>query len=364
MHGRNMKFLSLSIIGNYCSGELSPAARQPHSRACISDKRRKPACALSSCLAAAITAKFMRKEQKLSPGHGTWLHQAPAETITGKQSERTEQKTGRASFLTSLSRGSLTFEASLVFPLFFFCVIIAMHYSVVMRTAAEFSDGCCEAAQELALAAYKEEYGDSSSLIRGVLSAAWAEKTVKDNSPDWRAVKNINFANSSFMKEGDKITLVMAYRPKPMLNIIPVPYTFFVQKAVVRGWTGRKGSSASDNADGENSDPGKQTVYVTEHGTVYHTDPNCSHIKLDIQTVSRSQVGSMRANDGSKYYPCEHCHGGNGGIVYICPDGNRYHSSPACSELIRSVHETTLEEAAGMHECKDCMKRRLAAGGS
>ena len=111
MHGRNMKFLSLSIIGNYCSDELSPAARQPHSRARIFDKRRKPACALSSCLAAAITAKFMRKEQKLSPGHGTWLHQAPAETINRRQSERTEQETGRASFLTSLSRrnrGSLT----------------------------------------------------------------------------------------------------------------------------------------------------------------------------------------------------------------------------------------------------------------
>jgi len=231
-----------------------------------------------------------------------------------------------------------------------------LHYAVVMRSAAEFSNGLCTAAQDLAIAAYKDEYGDASSVIRGVLSAGYVRQKVLSGAGDGGAVKDVSFLFSSFLEEDDRIRLVMNYHVNPPLSLFSLPFNFFRQNVVVRGWTGREGSAATGGtAEAEADEDPDQIVYVTEHGTVFHTDPYCTHLALSIQTVDLDTVGERRNTDGEKYRPCEHCGGNCSGTVYITKDGNRYHSSLECQGLKRTVSEVRRGTASEtLRPCSRC----------
>ena len=96
-------------------------------------------------------------------------------------------------------------------------------------------------------------------------------------------------------------------------------------------------------------------VIVAENGVVYHTDPDCVYLKPHVHEVDASELGTLRANDGSIYHPCEYCHPSQHGTVFITPDGNRYHSSRDCSRLLRTTHEETAEEASKhLRPCPKC----------
>ena len=263
-------------------------------------------------------------------------------------------------------------------------MVVVLHYCVVCRAAVEFSDGLCQTAEEMAIVAYKEEYGDANNIIRGAISDAYARANVINRAPDADSVKNATFLNSSYMKEGDRIRLVLSYQVRSPISSFSLPHTFFVQKAVIRGWTGRSGRTPwADAALPENEE--NRYVYVTDYGTVYHTDPNCTHLKLIINEVSFSDLKSARNISGGRYKPCEHCmqalsgshshsHPGEGHLhssgeyqhsysqnYYICPFGDSYHCSLDCPGLSRSVNTVKLRDCGGMRECADCKARREAA---
>jgi len=255
----------------------------------------------------------------------------------------------RASFLASL-----TAEAAIELPIFFLCIVIVLNYTAVFRTAGEFSNSLTQTAEEMAIVAYKDSYSDANQIIRGAISDTYAHAKVIDTISDPSSVKLASFINSSYMREGDRIRLVLTYQPRAKFSLIPLPLTFFVQKAVIRGWTGRLGPGEAQ-ADGSASG---QKVYVTEYGTVYHTDPNCTHINLTIMQVSKSELKRARNLSGGKYKHCKYCGRGHGDCYYIDPYGDRYHTSLDCPGLTRTVSEVDIHDCAGMTECADCKKRR------
>ncbi len=254
-------------------------------------------------------------------------------------------------------RSSLTVEAALELPLFFVFTAIVLQYACVMRTAAQYSGSLTSTAQEMAIAAYKEEYGDANNIIRAALSDAWATARVIDTAADKDAVRYASFLNSSYMKEGDFIRLVLSYQPRPRYSLISLPLTFFVQKAVVRGWTGKDGHSGRKKQEkGDNSH--NRTVYVTEHGSVFHTNPDCSHLKVTIIPVTKGQLKNARNTSGGKYKKCPYCGSRSTGEYYVDPYGSCWHTSVTCPSLKRTVHEMDMDECGHMHECKDCRKAR------
>ena len=263
----------------------------------------------------------------------------------------------RTSFFASLFPASLTVEAALELPVFFILAAIVLQYACVMRTAAQYSGSLTTTAQEMAIAAYKEEYGDASHIIRAALSDTWASSQVISTAADKGAVRNASFLNSSYLKDNDFIRLVLSYQPKPKYSLISLPFTFFVQKAVVRGWVGKKGHSGK-HQDKDKEDQDHHTVYVTEHGSVYHTNPDCSHLKVTIIPVTEKQLKVARNTSGGKYKKCPYCGNHPTGQYYVDPYGNCWHTSVTCPSLKRTVHETDLEECGHMHECKDCRKAR------
>ena len=277
-------------------------------------------------------------------------------------SPKTYRQCSGTSFLTSFS-GSLTLEAALELPLFFVLIAIVLQYAVVFRSAAQFSGSMTTTAQEMAMVAYKDEYGDANNLIRGALSDAWAASQVIDKAPDRDAVRRASFVNSSYMKDGDMIRLVLSYQAKPKYSLITLPFTFFVQKAVVRGWTGERGFSGGKDS-GASEDPSQKKVYVTDTGTVYHTDPDCSHLKVTVIPATEDELKKARNKSRHKYKKCPHCGRSAGtGLYYIDPYGECWHTSLTCPSLKRSVNTVTLEECEHLHECADCRKKREGSGG-
>ena len=283
----------------------------------------------------------------------------PIRSRAGKRTSFFGSFSGRLSewFFRTASRAALTVEAALELPVFFILIAIVLQYACVMRTAAQYSGSLTTAAQEMAIAAYKEEYGDANKVIRAALSDAWAASQVISTAPDRDAVRNASFLNSSYLKDDDFIRLVLSYQPKPKFSLIQLPFTFFVQKAVVRGWVGKDGNSGR-GAKEEKEDPSHRKVYVTEHGSVYHTNPGCSHLKVTIIPVSKEQLKSARNTSGSKYHRCPYCSNRSTGRYYVDPYGSCYHTSVDCPSLKRTVHELDLDECGHMHECKDCRRAR------
>lgn len=243
----------------------------------------------------------------------------------------------------------------MVLPIFFLCMMTVLQFGIVMETAVRFASALCETSERMAINAYAIENDSANPVIMGSMSAFYARGKVMGRAGNTNAVQKVNFLLSSFQKEDDLVDLVMTYQVNPLAGGIKIPYLFFVQRGCVRAWTGRNGSGGEGNTD--SSQTAAETVYVTEHGSVYHTDESCTHIRLSIRRVDQASLGELRNVYGGRYYACEHCGGNAGGGVYITSDGSRYHSSLQCSGLRRTVRAVSSDEAANLRPCSRCGKQ-------
>lgn len=256
-------------------------------------------------------------------------------------------------------RGALTVEAALVLPVFLFCMIAALQYCQVMEISVKLAGGLCDTGKSMAAVSYLYEYpedaGDSPGTITSVLSAVWAQQKVLKSAGDTSGIRNANMAMSSFLQEDQMIDLVLTYQIRSPVQIVKLPGSFFLQRASVRAWTGRLAAENDKKSDA--SSDNQDTVYVTVTGSVYHEDPECTHLKLSIREVDSDALDSLRNNGGGKYHACEKCgDSAAGGSVYITNEGNRYHTSLSCSGLKRTVKEISREEAEHMKACSKCGK--------
>lgn len=262
-------------------------------------------------------------------------------------------------FLFAPLRGSLTVETAIVLPVFLFVMLAVMQYGNVMETAVKFGTSLSETGKAMATAAYAAKYGGDTEGIPeiavGALSAVYAQSRVMKQAGDTSNVKSVNMVQSSFLQEGDMIDLVLTYQIRSPVGIVRLPGNFFLQRARVRAWTGRIPSGSNEN--GEEESAGGDTVYVTATGSVYHEDPDCTHLRLSIQAVEAEQLSALRNNNGAIYHSCDKCGGSSpGSIVYITNEGNRYHSSLDCSGLKRTVRQISREELGDMRSCSKCGK--------
>ncbi len=264
----------------------------------------------------------------------------------------------RAFFFAPL-RATLTVEAAVVLPLFLLAMIAALQYGNAIETSVKFGTSLSETGKMMATAAYAKRFGgdlsEAPELAATALSAAYAKQRLLRQTEDTSAVKKVNLLLSSFLQEDDMIDLVLTYQIRSPVGLIKLPGSFFLQRARVRAWTGRE-SGDGDDAEGDGADG--EYVYVTETGSVYHDDPNCTHLKLSIREVDEAELGDLRNKSGGKYHKCERCGGAAvDGKVFITNEGDRYHSSLSCSGLKRTVRQVSKEELGDMRACSKCGKR-------
>ncbi len=255
------------------------------------------------------------------------------------------------------SSGSITLEAACVLPWFLFAMLAIMQFFKIIMVSSTVLAGMQDTAKDMAAYAYIRELGVSAGegvaadLLTGGLSAAYAKSSIERKASFSGSDGTLHLWKSSFMKN-DIIDLAVTYNVKNTYTLLPIPGFKSALRARVRAWTGRDGNGSSDSDDsGEETE--EETVIITATGHVYHTDENCTHIKLSIHSVSRDAVRSLRNKSGARYTACDCCRGG-GANVFITDYGTHYHSSVNCSGLKRTLMRVPLSELEGWRACSKC----------
>lgn len=148
---------------------------------------------------------------------------------------------------------------------------------------------------------------------------------------------------------GTWIDLRMNYPYKLPFSIIPLPSINIALRARVYPWIGK---DPEDNWGFSGNE--SKVVYVTDYESVYHTDPNCTHLDLTVTATTTSRVSSLRNIYGNKYKKCDNFPEGYSGTVYITSKGDRYYPSLDYPGLTRHVHIITEDETTGKKLCERC----------
>jgi hypothetical protein len=270
-------------------------------------------------------------------------------------------------------KGSLTLEAALVLPIFLSLSISLISVLEMMNLYARVEYALHETAREISLMAYPASYvkniGEEflgadtdielpdASILNPLLSetlvrAMFTENFGLGNLND-SMIKNgeagIFFFRSEVINEKGDTDLIVTYKVEPLFNLFKVDGMTFANRVKVHSWTGY----VPHSVDGE-----EEYVYITDNASVYHTNRNCSHLRLSINTVLLSDIENCRNKDGKKYGVCKKCAKDNNAdtpqVVFITDYGESYHTSLSCSGLKRTVYKVKLSEVSGKKQCGRC----------
>lgn len=245
-------------------------------------------------------------------------------------------------------QGSMTLETALAFPLFlaaicaFVCLLeiadIRMNIYMGLWAAAR------ESAQDVIISPILSKEKIETTMVRAIGEDRLARSMIEGGK------EGLDCSGSRISYHDGMIHIKVSYRMK-------TPLPKWLSKEIscedsldIKGWTGYKGGI--ENAQEET------LVFITETGSVYHTDYSCTYLNLSVQPVAAGEVENLRNESGGKYYPCSSCAKKNieKGIVYITNTGDRYHLSLQCSKLKRKIYVVPLREVAGKGACSKCTK--------
>ena len=267
-----------------------------------------------------------------------------------------------SSFTSWKLKASMTVEAAIALPLFLFFIIQVMSAINMIGVQSRLGAALHQTGNKMAFSGCI--YGKTSQniLINELASVALTEvyaKTQVLNCAnkkylDKSCIKNgssgIRFDGTSIMGNNDIIEIDLSYNVQPLVTILGFDGFSMSQCYYGRAWTGYDVQSAVSNI--EDNDP---MVYVTETGTVYHTNRNCTYLNPSITSISSDKINSSRNQSGGKYYPCELCVGSIvSGAVYITSQGSSYHTSITCSGLKRTIYTIPLSKVGGRRKCSKC----------
>lgn len=252
---------------------------------------------------------------------------------------------GKASVSTR-RKGSITVEAAMAVPLFFFAVLALVFLLEMLSVQTSVRSGLQEAGKKLAVQAVEVTAVIPSEVERDIVNSVGAgrlERSIVDGG-----ISGIDCSGSYLSPLTGIGEIEAAYQvriPVPIFRVAPISYKETMR---IKAWTGYEAGGFGESDD--------ELVYVTDTGMVYHKDPHCTHLDLSIRMAASSDLGSLRNDNGGKYHACEKCvHGGNsGGNVYITNQGDKYHSSLSCSGLKRTVYTARISEVPGKRACSKC----------
>lgn len=269
----------------------------------------------------------------------------------------------RASFFASSKlKASMSVEAAFVLPLFMFFIIQVMSAINMIGIQSRLSAALHQTGNKMAFAGYAYEKAAGNLSVDGIVSVALTELYAKNQIIDYvgkgmldkSCVKNgaagLRFTGTSIMEEDDIIEIRISYYVEPLFKILGFDGFLMNQRYYGRGWTGY------DVLDGiENFEENDPMVYITETGTVYHTNRDCTYLNLVITAVDAADIKNSRNQSGGKYFPCGICaKNAASGSVYITAQGSSYHKSINCSGLKRTIYTIPLSQAGGRRMCSKC----------
>ncbi len=259
-------------------------------------------------------------------------------------------------------KGSMTLEAAFVLPFFLFALINILYAVNIIGTQSRINAALHQTGNKMAFAGYV--YGQTAgnmlpdSLAGIVMSQVYArgqiveyvgrdyleQSCIKDGT------QGLSMSGSSVMGEGDVIDLQVSYHVKPFSSVMGFDGFSMSQRYYGKAWTGY--DVTRHVSDTKEEDP---MVYVTQTGTVYHLDRNCTYLNPAVESLPKEAVSEERNQSGGKYYSCGVCDGDKGqGQVYVTSYGGSYHSRLNCSGLKRTIYTVALSETGGRRRCSKC----------
>ena len=251
----------------------------------------------------------------------------------------------RVSVFTSV-RGSVTVEASMAVPLFFFAVISLVYLMEMMAIGTSVRSGLQYAGKMAVYEHYPAAVVIPSKLETDIVNAIGAGRL--DRSIVMGGSSGIDCGKSYVSLRTGIGELCAEYKvhiPVPFFRIRGIPCK---ETLKIKTWTGYEKEGFSLNNE--------RIVYLTETGLVYHKDYHCTHLDLSIRMEQIENVKNLRNINGGKYYPCAFCNAGSSDKVYLTGSGNRYHGTISCSGLKRTIYAVPISEVVGKGACSRCGK--------
>lgn len=268
---------------------------------------------------------------------------------TRKNSRRTSPSLAkkRASICTSVS-GSVTIEAALAVPLFFFALIAILYLLEIMAVQCSINVGMHYAIEQLVEEVGTSYYVSDSEIEELIVEGVGAEKL--ENSIIVGGSSGLDCSESSVSALNGIVELSVCYEVELPVPKFGFPSMNFQETMVAKGWTGYvEGVVAQSD----------EIVYITDNASVYHVDYNCTYLQLSISSTTYAALDNLRNAYGGIYGACAICvdstkeWSDNEG-VYITENGDCYHSTLSCSGLTRTIHAVSITEVIGKGVCSRC----------
>ena len=250
---------------------------------------------------------------------------------------------GRASAFAS--GGSITLEAALVVPLFFFamlCMAFLLESMVIQTTVrnALYSVG-----KELAQQTYISPIISAPAIRQNMVKNIGEEKLQRSLIVGGETGLNCQKSFSDW--DTGILFLSVQYKIRIPLSVFGLPDMKREETLRVKGWTGSPKPKESES---------EEIVYVTEHGRVYHKDMHCTYLDMSVKGIIANTTTEARNLSGGKYKPCEKCEGGKHiGILYVTDYGDRYHTTLNCSKIKRNIYAVSISTVQGLGGCSKCV---------
>lgn len=259
-------------------------------------------------------------------------------------------------------KASMTLEAAMVLPLFLFFLLNIIYCMNIIGTQSRIQAALHQTGNQMAFAGYAYARTGNGILPENlagvVLSEGYARHQIiryvgneyLEKSCVTGGTGGISLSGSSVMGAGDYIDLQVSYRGKPFTSLMGYDGFAMEQRYYGRAWTGYEMGSYAGGQTA--ADP---LVYITETGSVYHVYRNCRYLNPVIKEIPVAEVAGQKNESGGKYKACERC-GSDGitGTVYVTEQGSHYHRNLNCSGLKRTIYTVPLSQTGGRGRCSKC----------
>lgn len=253
------------------------------------------------------------------------------------------------------NKGYITVEASLLVPLFLFFMLAMSGIFMVLLAEAHIHQSLAAATDYVAEYCYLEQKLFEEDMKNEAKSPVNIEKLIdtmiikqqldKYIGNDFYVKKVISGGKSGIFvkvqkdKNNSKIMKVTAsYQAMinlPLLGNYSIHLSNQIKQKAFVGFT----EEEYNNDD--------CFVYVTPNREAYHMRRDCTHLMLDVNTVSSSR------KEG--YFPCFYCGiAESGKRIYIAKNGEVYHNRRDCVGLKRTVRRVKRSGIEGIGVCERC----------
>lgn len=247
----------------------------------------------------------------------------------------------------SHKKGSYTVEASLLMPIFALVMVFALLFFRMIAVGWGINSAIRTVAYNTSLYSATDE--DGKRITKNTIIGAGDIMIAKNKVPMKYIFGSYVGLDYKYSELTDREIDILVQYNVP----IRIGGGFFhdrnwhmMQRSKAKRWNGYDPHEGEDGED--------DYVYVTEYGSVYHENINCSYLSSSIHVTDFGSIGRYRSRSTHKYYACESC-GGNSQTVYFTDYGERYHSSLTCSGLKRTIHRVKRSELNGRYPpCPKC----------